>query len=245
MNRDLEPIARPGGLSRAAVDALAASARQRNVALWHVLTVEERWPEEAVADALSLTLGVPRVRLEGLRIQPDALKIIAPRVARQHICLPIRVTAKELTLAMANPQNMAAIDAVQFSSNRRVQPVVACRREILDGIDRYYPRGIAATDVSATRALVAFSGGDEGLDLDADETSQSADVAPIVSVCHQILFAAARLGASDVHIEPDAEGVRVRLRIDGVLRDYLVLPNWMKAPLLSRIKVLAHVDIAQ
>jgi type IV pilus assembly protein PilB len=248
MANELERTGLPAGLGHGELDLLAASAKSRNVALWHVLTVERRLPEDVVADALSESLGLTRISLDGVHIQPDALKVLTPPVARRYICLPLEITAGDVTLAMANPQDIYAIDAVRFASNRRVRPVVACRREILNGINRYY----AQTSTSADSAiggieadLVAFEGGDDAIDLDHDEAAQPADAAAIVSVCHQILFAAVKVDASDIHIEPGPDDVRVRLRVDGVLRDYLDLPGWMKTQLLSRIKVLARLDIAQ
>jgi type IV pilus assembly protein PilB len=244
MPNELERTGYPAGLPHAELDVLAASAKARNVALWHVLTAERRLPEEIVADALSRSLGLRRVRIDALRIHADALKVISPPAARRYVCLPVELTPTQVVLAMANPQDTFAIDAVQSASNRRVQPVVASRRDILSGIDRHYGP-VSTTDAGADTGLVEYADLDDAIDLDQDEASQPPDAAAIVAVCHQVLFAAVKLDASDVHIEPGPAGVRVRLRVDGMLRDYLDLPVWMKRQLLSRIKVLAHLDIAQ
>jgi type IV pilus assembly protein PilB len=248
MAKELERTAPPGVLAHGELDLLAASAKARNVALWHVLTVERRLPEDVVADALSESLGLTRTRIDTVHVQPDALKVLTLPVARRYVCLPLELTDSNVTLAMANPQDIYAIDAVRFASNRRVQPVVACRREILSAINRYYAQPSADPSPIAPIAdigLVAFEGGDDAIDLDRDEATQPADAAAIVSVCHQILFAAVKVDASDVHIEPGPTDVRIRLRVDGILRDYLDLPGWMKTQLLSRIKVLAQLDITQ
>src|SRR5215510_5476356 len=100
---------------------------------------DKQLPEDIFADALSESLGLTRVRIAAVHIAPEALKVLTRRVARQYVCLPLEVTKRKVILAMANPQDMLTIDAVQFASNRRVQPVVASRSEILEGIDRYYP----------------------------------------------------------------------------------------------------------
>jgi len=243
MSKELERTGRPAGFAHGELDLLTASAKARNVALWHVLTVERRLPEDVVASALSESLGFSRIRLDAVQVQPEALKLLPPPVARKYVCLPLELTDRKLVLAMANPQDIHAIDAVQSVTDRRVHPVVATRREILKGIDRHYyaqistaPRVFAETDLAPA---------DEAIDLDRDEASQPAEAAAIVAVCHRILFAAVKAGASDVHIEPGPTGVRVRLRVDGMLRDYLDLPVWMQRQLLSRIKVLARLDIAQ
>ena len=244
MSKELERTGHPAGLAHGELDLLTASAKARNVALWHVLSVERRLPEEVVANALSESLGFTRVQLDAFPIQPEALKVLTQPVARKYVCLPLEVTERNLVLAMANPQDVYAIDAVQSAVDRRVQPVVATRREILKGINRCYAQGSPAPRVFADTDLTV-AGGDDAIDLDRDEATQPAEAAAIVAVCHQILFAAVKLDASDVHVEPGPTGVRVRLRVDGMLRDYLDLPVWMQRQLVSRIKVLAHLDIAQ
>jgi len=245
MAKELERTSYPAGFGHDELDLLAASAKARNVALWHVLTVERRLPEDVVADALSESLGLARVRLDALHIQPEALRLMTPPTARKYVCLPVEVTARTLTLAMANPQDIYAIDAVRCAADRPVQPVVASRREILRGIERHYPPCSSAADVANDSGVATLADADDAIDLDHDEAAQPPEAAAIVAVCHQILFAAVKLDASDVHIEPGPAGVRVRLRIDGMLREYLDLPVWMKRQLLSRLKVLAHLDIAQ
>jgi len=244
MGNELERTGSPAGLAYGELDLLAASAKARNVALWHVLSVERRLPEEIVADALSESLGVRRVRIDDVRIEADALKVLESPLARRYVCLPLALTASDIVVAMANPQDTYAIDAVRSRSDRRVQPVVASRREILKGIDKHYPQAFTATGGLADAELAAFAG-DDVIDLDQDEASQPTEAAAIIEVCHQILFAAVKVDASDIHIEPGSTGVRVRLRVDGMLRDYLDLPVWMKRQLTSRIKVLAQLDIAQ
>src|SRR2546430_1804426 len=189
MTEDLARTVRSGPLTPVELGALAANANARKVALWHVLTVERQLGEDAVADALSEVLGLTRVRIDAVHIQREALKVLTPRVARQYVCLPLEINARNVTLAMANPQDVYAIDAVQFSSSRRVQPVVACRREILDGIDKHYPQ-VSASAHAVDSELVAFAGADEALDLDRDDATQPAEAAAIVSMCHDILFAA-------------------------------------------------------
>jgi len=204
---------------------------------------DTRLSEDLFADTLSESLGLARVRIAGVHIAPEALRVLTRRVARQYVCLPLEITKRKITLAMADPQDILTIDAVQFASNRRVQPVVASRREILEGIDKHYPEASSRISVADANVFTFLDGGDS-VELE-DAASEPSDAAAIVSVCDQILLDAVNLDASDIHIEPGPDDVRIRLRVDGVLRDYLDLPGWMKTQLLSRIKVLAHLDIAQ
>ena len=249
MNQELERIGEGSGtLASGEIAALAIQAKARKVALWDVLTAERRLSEDAVADALSRWLKVPRVRLDSIGVESAAVKMLTRRLARRHVCLPLRLTPRKLVLAMANPQDDHAIQDVQFASSRRVQPVVAGRTEILNGIEKYYEAattpatGATIADADVFTALV---GEDDVMDLDHTDPSQLPETAPAVHACRRILLAAVEFQASDIHIEPGPEDIRVRLRIDGVLRDYLELPGWMRTPLLSRIKILAKLDIVQ
>jgi type IV pilus assembly protein PilB len=219
-------------------------AKARNLSLWEFLVLERRIPEDILADAFSKALNVARVFIDAMPVETAALDAVAGWLAHKHTCLPIRFAGKSLVLAMANPLDSVAIQDVQFASSRHVQAVVATRTDILTAIGRYYPstdrsRVEAATLEEPERDWV-FSTGAE-----PHATAQPVDASPAVELCSQILLDAINLGASDVHIEAGASETRVRLRIDGVLREYLHVPEWMRGPLLSRIKILAKLDIAE
>ena len=221
-----------------------ARAKARNLSLWEFLVLERRIPEEILADAFSSALNLPRVFIESTRIDPAALDAVAGWLAHKHTCLPIRFAGKTLVLAMANPLDRTAIQDVQFASSRHVQVVVGTRTDILAGIRRYYPstdraKVEQATPDAAEESCVFTT------ELEPPVAVQPGDGSPAVELCAQILLDAINLGASDIHIEAGASETRVRLRIDGVLREYLHVPDWMRSPLLSRIKILAKLDIAE
>jgi type II secretory ATPase GspE/PulE/Tfp pilus assembly ATPase PilB-like protein len=136
-----------------------------------------------------------------------------------------------------------AIQDVQFASSRRVKPVVASRTDILTGIRRCYSsteRARAEEEPPAEPDQTPVF-----VDSAPAEETPSSDPSTAVALCSQIMLDAVTLGASDIHIEPGASETRVRLRIDGVLREHLHMPSWMRSPLLSRIKILAQLDIAE
>src|SRR6185503_19165296 len=210
-----------------------------------LLVLQRQVPEETLADAFSKWLNMPRVQLDSVDVEARAVAKVTSRLARKHTCLPIRLMGKNIVLAMANPLDRQAIEDVEFASSRQVQPVVACRAEILSGIERHYasdvPQPAAASALEAD-AFIDIAVEADVLDL---EQPESADTAPAVHLCNGIVLDAIKERASDTHVEPGARETRVRLRIDGVLRDYLQLPRWMSAALMSTIKILAKLDSAQ
>ena len=246
MSRQLEGILRRSGtLTSQELELSLGQASAQNVSLWDLLVLQRQVPEEALADAFSKWLNVPRVQIDSVDVEARAVAKVASRLARKHTCLPIRLLGKNLVLAMANPLDRQAIEDVEFASSRQVQPVVACRTEILLGIERHYASDAPqATAASATEAdtFIDIAGEPDVLDL---EQPESPDTGPAIHLCNRIVLDAIKERASDIHIEQGARETRVRLRVDGVLRDYLQLPRWMSAALLSRIKILAKLDIAQ
>jgi type II secretory ATPase GspE/PulE/Tfp pilus assembly ATPase PilB-like protein len=230
------------------LESSVREARARKIPLWDLIVLERQVPEEALADALSTSLKIPRVRLDAIEIEAAAINIVSARLARRHACLPIRLIGKHLVLAMSNPLDQQAIQDVQFASNRQVQAVVASRAEILIQIETHYspaaPRS-GDRDVAEFSAFASAAPERDEMDLERADAAESAENAPAVHLCRQIVFEAVRCQASDIHIEPGLHEFRVRLRVDGVLRDHLLLPHWMHAPLVSRIKILARLDISQ
>ena len=249
MSQELVSILRhSGALTSQELEISLGQATARNVPLWDILVLERQVPEDTLAEAFSTWLKLPRVRLDSTEIETAAVKTLTGWLARKHTCLPIRVTAKHIVLAMANPLDRQAIQDVQFASSRQVQPVVASRTEILNGILRHYsPNGPSAADakVVAEGAFLISTGDRDALDLDCDEPTLAAEISPAVQLCRQIIQEAIELRASDIHIEAGPQETRVRLRIDGVLREHAPVPRWMHTSLLSRIKILAKLDIAQ
>ncbi len=248
IRQELEPtLSRPAPLTSQELEISLGQANAQKISLWDLLIEQRRLPEDTVAVAFSSWLSLPRVRLESVVIEAAAVKALAGRLARKHTCLPVRLSGKNLILAMANPLDRKAIQDVEFASSREVQPVVASRAEILLGIEEHY--GEAATTGTAPVEVEAFStrvtGDRDMLDLDLDATGPlSADILPAVQLCTRLVVDALELRASDIHIEPGPQEMRVRLRIDGVLREHLRIPHWMCAALVSRVKVLAKLDIA-
>jgi type IV pilus assembly protein PilB len=246
MSQTLEMVLRQTGALTP--DELAVSlgqAKARKLKLWDFLVLERRVSEDVLAEAFSKALNVPRVCIDATSIEASAIEAVAGWLAQKHTCLPIRFAGKTLVLAMANPLDNTAIQDVQFASSRHVSPVVAPRTDILNGITRCY------SSTGRTKAEEPPPPAEPEQDYlfvsdpEPAERAHSSDASTAVELCSQIMLDAVKLGASDIHIEAGASETHIRLRIDGVLREYRSIPRWMRGALLSRIKILASLDIAE
>jgi type IV pilus assembly protein PilB len=193
--------------------------------------------EEAVAKALGLQLNLP-YHPPPLRGDDPALRTIHPELARRSVVLPLTTSQRTIHLAMADPLNLAILDDVQFQSGRRVEPVVASPRAVLDGIAEGYGRTIQTLLDDLPEEWKARR------EDEAQSLEEAARSAPVVRLVNHILDRAVEEEASDVHLEEQSGEVHVRYRLDGVLRKVLGLPPGSQEAVLSRIKIMAGMDIS-
>jgi type IV pilus assembly protein PilB len=205
--------------------------------------------EEQLIGFLSQQYGIPSITLSQLDIDPDVVRLVPSQLAKKYEVIPITRTGNALTLAMSDPTNVFALDDVAFLTNLQVLPVVASQGAIRKAIDRTYDsQATAITDVLVeldneltTVQLV----GDEERAVDVIELKESADEAPLVRLVNMVLVDAIQKGASDIHWEPYEKVFRIRFRIDGVLHEMLTPPKRLEAAILSRLKIMASLDIAE
>ncbi len=204
--------------------------------------------EEQIATALATQLQVPYVRLASAVVEPKALDLIPRAMAEKYTICPLSVEEKALLLVMADPINLEAIRDVEFRASLRVRPAVSTPAEIKDAIARCYAfeesfgpmvrnlgDGADVTVLSSTEPPEA----DAVLDLKKSETT------PVVKMVNLLISEAMKARASDVHIEPGVSEVTVRNRVDGILRDTVAMPKWIHAGVVSRLKILGGLDIAE
>lgn len=234
------------------LEAHLEQARRRNVPLWDIVLEEKQISEESLADAFSRWLRIPRVRMASVQIDPEALKGVNEELARKHICIPVKVEGKSLVIAMANPSDFSALQDLQFASGMNVKPVVASRTEITDAIEQYFATEEKAEDFLENvadaidfRIVNPEKEEDDNTDLDRMDARGSAHLPPVVKMCNLVIRDAIKSKASDIHIEATLNAVQVRFRIDGVLRDYMQIPKWLQNAVVSRLKILAKLDIAE
>ncbi len=207
--------------------------------------------EEQLIGFLSRQYGVPSITLSQLVVDTEVLKLVPPAIAKKYEVLPVRRMGNSLALAMADPTNVFALDDISFMTNLQVLPLVASQSAIKKAIDRHYEsktEAIASVmqDMSTDLSNVEVVEGDEeGAKVDVFELKESADEAPVVKLVNMVLVDAIQKGASDIHFESYEKVFRIRFRIDGVLHEMLAPPKRLEAAILSRIKIMSNLDIAE
>ena len=250
MSKQLESLLRDSGLaSDLQLRRVQERVNEGGGSFIEVLVKEERVPEEAVADAFTERLRLPRVRVATFLLDEEALRRVPERLARKHQCLPLVIEGRMLVLAMADPADYLAIQDIEFAANMTVKPMAATLSEILEGIDERYGAedriGTFLANVPDAPDLTIVSEDPAGLSVDVADSVEATTVAPVVKMCNLLIYDALKSSASDVHIEPALHDLQVRMRVDGVLRDYTRVPKWLHGPVVSRLKILAKLDIAE
>ena len=249
MSKQLESLLRQTGLATElqilrVLDRVAKDAGS----FVDILVREEHISEEELANLFTERTKVPRARVATFLPDEDALRKVPERLARKHLCLPLAIEARVLVLAMVNPIDYRAIQDIEFASALSIRPLVATHTEVLDGIDeRYGADDRIATFLAKVEEpdIQILSEESRDIGLDVADSLVAAEVAPVVKMCNLIIFDAVKTNASDVHIEPALHDLQVRMRVDGVLREYTRIPKWLHGPVVSRLKILAKLDIAE
>ena len=202
--------------------------------------------ETEISKMLARQYRMPAVDLSRFEVDPKILKLLPPDVANKHTVLPLKREGRTLTVAIADPNNVTAIEDIKFITRCDVFPVIAGEYTLRDAIERYYQQSDAQLqtllkDIEAADDLEVVA---EQVDEDV-KAQDLADDAPVVKLINGLLTDAVKRGASDVHFEPFEHELRVRYRVDGVLQDVMKPPVKMRAALTSRVKIMAQLNIAE
>ena len=209
--------------------------RERGDKLGKILVDMGYLAQRDLLTALSAQLNLPVAQLAAPPSAPE-LEGLSARFLRQAMALPLGIEGSTLTVAMADPLDFEVINALQTFCKLEVSPQLAAPQDILDAIDRYYAEGerpVAATEFA--------SGDEENLEHLRDMASE----APVIRLVNSMIALAVERRASDIHIEPFEKEFRVRYRIDGVLWNQEAPPRELKAAVISRLKLMAKLNIAE
>jgi type IV pilus assembly protein PilB len=217
-----------------------ASEEQRTSgrSLGRVLVDRRYVTEKDLVAAVAMQIGLPFVDLADHEVDPRAATLVGDGTLRKHAVLPIGFEDGKLLLAMSDPSNVVAIDDVRTITKMDVRPCVATREDIVKAIDKY------ASMVDDMEAMADDLAGDDA-DVDLADLKAVTEDAPIVKFVNLLIAQAVADGASDIHIEPGEKDLRVRYRIDGVLHEVMRSPRSIQAGVISRLKIMAEVDIAE
>src|SRR5687767_4417697 len=250
--------------------------------------------DDVITAVLSRQYGIPSINLDLFQIEPDVIKLISQEVALKYTILPISKVGATLTMAMADPTNVFAMDDIKFMTGLNVEPVIASEASIQMSIGKYYS---GSTQIDIFDAAFAFEAdkstarngkngskngkngtklakgevklneGDldvsletfdfqthddpefevvqDNEEIDLATLARASEDAPVVRLVNVLMVDSLRRGASDIHVEPYEKDFRIRFRIDGVLYDVMHPPMKLRDPLISRLKIMAKLDISE
>ena len=238
-------LLKKGAITPEQLDTALAFQKEKNIRLGVALTRLNIVKESVLLQTLSEQHGVPAMKLSEFSIDSDVIKIISAEVAEKYMVLPISLKNATLIVAMTDPSNIFALDDLKFLTGYRVEPFVASDEAIMTSIDHYYQ-----TATSTDSLLSDFEDTDvEAIDLadnfDANALAQESEDAPIIKLVNAVLSEAVERGASDIHIESYEKSFRIRYRVDGTLSEVMRPPMKMRNAIVSRVKIMAKLDIAE
>ncbi|RMF86307.1 MAG: type II secretion system protein GspE [Nitrospinota bacterium] len=224
----------------------SALQQEKGKPLEEILLQQGYLSEEAFLTALSNYLDIPYVkRIEPENLDPGLIRRVPIGYYRQHHLFPIRLEDQVLKVATANPFDLQPLDDLSVILGYPVEPVLCPDREIMNAINAFYDREVD----SAEQVIQDLDAEDLGiLAGEIEETQDLLDLAteaPIIKLVNTILFQAVRERASDIHIEPFERELKVRYRIDGILYNILTPPKRLQSAIISRIKIMANLNIAE
>jgi type IV pilus assembly protein PilB len=203
--------------------------------------------ETEVTKMLARQYRMPAVDLSRFEVDPKIIRLLPADIAVKHTVLPLKRDGRTLTVAIADPNNVTAIEDLKFITRCDVFPVIAGEYTLRNAIERHYQQ----SDAQLQNLLKTVEAEDADLEVVAEEEEEQvrqqdlAEDAPVVKLINGILTDAVKRGASDVHIEPFEHEMRVRYRVDGALQEVMKPPTKWRAALTSRIKIMAQLNIAE
>jgi type IV pilus assembly protein PilB len=217
--------------------------------------------DEEITAILSRQYGVPSITLKEFEIDPAVIKLVPIETAQKYQVLPLSRSGATLTIAMTDPTNVFAMDDIKFMTGYNVEPVVASESSVLEAIAKYYAPGKGNNGNGSQPSALDFANQalqdlpmvdasevevlEELEEISVEALARQGEEAPVIRLVNVMLMSAISKGASDIHIEPYEKELRVRYRIDGVLYNVMAPPLKLRDPIVSRVKIMAKLDIAE
>lgn len=232
-----------GKISLAQLNRALETQRKTKRRLGEVLIDQGLLTEDEIADVLAQQLSLERIDLEKTFVEQDIARSIPKEVALKYTAIPIYMRDGKLVVAMSDPLNMFAIDDICFITQKKIQPAVATKQQILKAIEIYYTKQDTDQAIEELkREFTDFTEGSQKTEMDLTDDVQAA---PAVRLTNSIINQAIAINASDIHIEPFEHHVAVRYRVDGVLFESNRIPQSLYSAVSTRIKIMAGMNIAE
>ena len=234
-----EMLLTEGLITQAQLDAALKAQAERGLPIGQLLVEEGAVTEAVLMGALARQLGLEFVDLAEYPIDRGAVALLPEAMARRLLALPVTWDDKSLVVAMADPGNVLAIDDMRAVTGAEITIVVATRTQLSEAIDRFHRLDSEVDEVAQIAAEELADDDDEALTRDAVED------APIVKFVNLLIAQAVADRASDIHVEPTETDLRIRFRVDGVLHEVMHSPRSIQGGVISRLKVMADINIAE
>ncbi|TXL62472.1 type II secretion system protein GspE [Cerasibacillus terrae] len=191
--------------------------------------------EQQLIEVLEFQLGIPHINISQYPIEQEAIQLVPPEMAKHHHALPIRIEDNKLFVAMADPMDYFAMEELRMATGHQIVPAIATKDAIFQAITKYYDLQESLEEVM----------GELAPNEKIDDTDIADDDSPIVRLVNQIIANAVAQRASDIHIDPQETELRIRYRVDGVMRTERSLPKHMQNVIIARIKIMGNLNITE
>ncbi len=241
----LEILLQTPGITQEALDGVLALQRSQGISLAEALVKKGLIEEKALMLMLVRELNIPSIDLKKFRIDERMKDLVPERLARQYRLVPVSLFGESMTVALCDPFNVFAVDDLRDITGKKIDVVMAQPSQIKDALDTLYgslKQGTVA-EISKNIDVNDF----EIITGEKDNTpdAESGEEAPVIRMVNLIIKEALRQRASDIHMEPTEEAMRVRYRIDGVLVEVLEIPKENQSAVIVRLKIMSRIDITQ
>lgn len=217
--------------------------KKRGGYLGNILIEKEYATHEEVCEALASQLDLKYVKLSDYQLDQKVVYIFPDHIVKEYRVLPIGLEGRELTVAMTDPLNLFTIQEIKHVSGYKIIPVLTTEKELDICINKYF--GPIRKAEQAMEEITIHKLSEKEEEAAEEKTERAVSEAPVISLVNSIIGGAVEQLGSDIHLEPQEEGMVVRYRIDGILYDRMKVPKDLEANLISRIKIMAGMDIAE
>ena len=237
-----------GLISADQLDKALANQKVNKKRIGEIIVDLKMASEMDIVQTISFELGVDSLDLSKAVVDPMAIQLISEKLARKFNLLPISVDGKVLTVAMLDPLDFEALDDIRFATGYKVKPVATTRTELLHAIDIHYSASDSITeilvkDLSKEKTEVEVVVEKEGSDVAT--LRKESETPPVIRMVNLMISDAVKSRASDLHMEPQERRLLIRNRVDGLLNNVMELPKWIQGSIVSRVKIMARMDIAE
>ena len=235
-----------GILSKAQLVEVFNFKKHNNEELSQIIINKGFAEDEDVIDCLAEFLNIPFVQLQDYTVDPAVLEIVPKELSIKHKVFPVFKIENSLTIAMVNPGDVQVIDRLHRETGYEIEPAVSLERDVMRAIETHY-EGAKELDSSLDEVIqdIESEKPEKEETTSAEKLKQLSAETPVVKLVKLMLSQAIMERASDIHIEPEEKTLQVRYRVDGILHDSLTPPKHLQAAIISRVKILANLDIAE